>query len=91
MVEWLMSASQRPATKIVNRFDSWRAEVMSVNGASFLLLMCLAIDVIIIAKHVDYCLAEERQRLRFTLRWLLVLMVIIAPQLWLLSRALQRP
>jgi hypothetical protein len=64
---------------------------MSIDGTSFLLLVCLAIDVIIIAKIINHHLSEERLRLRFSLRWLLVLMVVVAPQLWLLSKALRRP
>jgi hypothetical protein len=63
---------------------------MSTDRASFLLLMCLVIDVIIIARNVDHCLSQERHWLRFTLRELLVLMVIVAPQLCLLSRVLRR-
>ncbi len=63
---------------------------MSVDGASFLLLMCLAIDVIIVAQRIEYHLSEERLTPRFSLRWLMVLMVIVTPQLWLLSRVLRR-
>jgi hypothetical protein len=63
---------------------------MNVDGASFLLLVCLVVDVIIVAEVVEYHLSEERLRPRITLRGLLVLMGAVAPQLWLLSVVLRR-
>jgi hypothetical protein len=47
---------------------------MNVDGASFLLLVCLVIDVISVAEIVKHHLSEERLRPRITLRGLLVLM-----------------
>jgi hypothetical protein len=64
---------------------------MSVDGASFLLLVCLVMDVIIVANIVECHVAEERVAPRFSLRWLLMLVAIVTPQLWLLSRVLRRP